>query len=102
MLRLIAGRRYDCSNKTRPVSRSGALLEGYVVSIGAANGYIDIYDGESSKDDHVMRITGLANTTASFVFPGGIACRKGLYVVHSAETIYSTIICNDAARLDSD
>ena len=72
---------YDRRAASGIIHKNSCHLVGVIVtSKDNASGYIDVYDGENTSQEKVMRVRAIQNTSRTVMFPKPVIMRRGLYV----------------------
>jgi len=63
------------------IHKNSCHLVGVIVtSKDSKSGYVDVYDGENTAQEKVMRVRAVQNTSRPVMFPKPVIMRRGLYV----------------------
>ena len=72
---------FDRRTASGIIHKNSCHLVGVIVtSKDNASGYIDVYDGENTSQEKVMRVRAVQNTSRPVMFPKPVIMRRGLYV----------------------
>lgn len=72
---------FDRRTASGIIHKNSCYLVGIIVtSKNDKNGYIDVYDGENTSQERVMRVRVTQDNSRSVMFPKPLLMRRGLYV----------------------
>jgi len=75
------GTAYDRRTASAIIHKNSCHLVGIIVtSKDSKSGYVDVYDGENTSQEKVMRVRALQNDSRPVMFPKPVLMRRGLYV----------------------
>lgn len=72
---------FDCRTASGIIHKNRCHLVGIIVtSKDNKSGYVDVYDGENTSQEKVMRVRAVQNTSQPVLFPKPVIMRRALYV----------------------
>lgn len=83
---------YEYLTASRVISNRECLLWGLIFDSDGSNGYITVYDGDSTSEDTFGVFDVLANDTKPLLFPRPVRLQRGLYVDLTSHVSHVTVL----------